>query len=212
MSLDPIRHVISLLARLPGIGEKSATRIAFALLSNPKEYAHSLSDAVTQLVERIRCCSICCNLTEVDPCRFCEDPERDHGLICVVEQVPDLLAIERTREYRGVYHVLHGALAPLDGITPDKLRIQELLRRLQPESASEHQDGQEPTPKRQVREIILATNPTLEGEATALYLRKLLGTLDFQVTRIASGVPMGGDLEYIDRATLARALKARQVI
>lgn len=195
MNRDPIRHLISLMARLPGVGEKSATRIAFALLGNGKEYAYTLAEGIRQLVDRIRLCSQCCNLTEEDPCYICRDPDRDPAIICVVESVPDLLAIERTKEFRGVYHVLHGALAPLEGITPEKLRIQELLHRIQ---------------QHDIQEVILATNPTIEGDSTALYLRKLLQESDVRVTRIASGVPMGGDLEYIDRATLSRALHGRR--
>lgn len=194
---DPIRHLIQLLSRLPGIGEKSATRIVFSLLANPADYAQELSTAIHELLERIQLCSVCCNLTEIDPCPICRDQERDHQIVCVVEHVPDLLAIERTQEYKGLYHVLHGALAPLDGITPEKLRVQELLARLQ--------DNDE-------IEVILATNPTVEGESTALYLRKLLTPLGVTMSRIASGVPMGGDLEYIDRATLARAIQARQML
>jgi recombination protein RecR len=151
------------------------------------------------VVEQIRFCSVCCNLTQDDPCEYCRDPRRDDRVICVVESVPDLLAVERTREFRGRYHVLHGALSPLDGIGPDALRIRELMRRL---SAGE---GREP-----VGEVIVATNPDVEGEATALYLQRLLKPLGIRVTRIAQGVPMGGDLEYADQVTLARALAGRR--
>ncbi|HAA58266.1 MAG TPA: recombination protein RecR [Myxococcales bacterium] len=194
-SRDPIRNLIDLMARLPGVGEKSATRMAFALLGNGKEYAYTLADGIRQLVDRIQLCSRCCNLTEEDPCSICCDPDRDPAIVCVIENVPDLLAIERTHEYRGIYHVLHGALAPLEGITPDKLRIQDLLERLE---------------KEDIQEVILATNPTVEGDSTALYLRNVLRDFPVRVTRIASGVPMGGDLEYIDRATLSRALQGRR--
>lgn len=151
------------------------------------------------MVEQIRFCSICCNLTQGDPCALCADPRRDDKVICVVENVPDLLAIERTREFRGRYHVLHGALSPLDGIGPDALRIKELVRRLATSG------DREP-----VNEVIVATNPDVEGEATALYLQRLLKPLGVKVTRIAQGVPMGGDLEYADQVTLARALAGRR--
>jgi recombination protein RecR len=199
MAIDPIQQLIRLFARLPGIGEKSATRMVFALLRDERDYAEQLSVAIRDLVTRIRQCSICCNLTESDPCSICSDPKRDRELICVVEQVPDLLAIERTREYRGVYHVLHGALAPINGITPANLRIQELLQRL-------------PDKYGYIREIILATNPSIEGESTALYLLKILAPLGVPVSRIASGIPMGGDLEYIDRATLSHAIQQRRAM
>ena len=195
MSDDPIRHLTRLLSRLPSIGEKSAPRIVFALLHTEQQYARDLAEGIVRLVEQVRLCSICCNLTEQDPCQYCADPQRDKEVICVVEQVPDLMAIERTQVFSGQYHVLHGALAPLEGMTPDKLRIRELLRRL---------EGDE------VKEVILATNPTVEGDSTALYLHRLLNSLSIKVTRIASGVPMGGDLEYIDRPTLARALQERR--
>lgn len=195
MTHDPIQNLIKLLGRLPGVGEKSATRMVFALLARPQEYAYDLSDALRSLVDRIRLCSTCCNLTEADPCSICSHPERDQGLICIVETVPDLLAIERTQSFEGVYHVLHGALAPMDGITPEQLRIRELLRRLE---------------SNEVREIIIATNPTIEGDSTALYLNKVLAPLSPRVTRIASGIPMGGDLEYIDRHTLSHALLQRR--
>lgn len=196
MTKDPIRELIRLLSRLPGVGEKSATRMVFSMLAGEKSYAFELSDAIQQVVERIRPCSICCNLTEQNPCNICNDPDRDQTKICVVETVPDLLAIERTHEYTGLYHVLHGALAPLHGITPDKLRIPELLRRI---------EGSE-------QELIIATNPNVEGESTALYLKKILAPHELKLSRIASGVPMGGELEYIDRATLAHALQTRQML
>lgn len=151
------------------------------------------------MIEQIRFCSVCCNLTQGDPCALCADPRRDDRVICVVENVPDLLAIERTREFRGRYHVLHGALSPLDGIGPDALRIKELVRRMSTSG------DREP-----VNEVIVATNPDVEGEATALYLQRLLKPLGVKVTRIAQGVPMGGDLEYADQVTLARALAGRR--
>ncbi|TNE47055.1 MAG: recombination protein RecR [Deltaproteobacteria bacterium] len=199
MNNDPIQHLIRLLCRLPGVGEKSATRMVFSLLQGERTFAENLAVGLQDLVERVRFCSICCNLTESDPCTICADPQRDQGLVCVVEQVPDLLAIERTREFKGVYHVLHGALAPLEGITPDQLRVRELLQRL-------------PATHAPIREIIVATNPTVEGESTALYLFKILSPSGVPVTRIASGIPMGGDLEYIDRNTLIHALQQRRPI
>lgn len=195
MAQDPILQLIRMLARLPGLGEKSATRVVFALLARPKKDAYDLADAIRQLVDKIQLCSSCCNLTEEDPCHICQNTERDHQTICVVETVPDLLAIERTHSFQGLYHVLHGALAPMDGVTPDQLRIRELLQRLERED---------------IQEVILATNPTIEGDSTALYLHKLLAPHCPKVTRIASGIPMGGDLEYIDRHTLSHALHQRR--
>ncbi len=193
--LDPIKKVVNLMARLPGIGEKSATRITFALLAKEKEYAYQLSESIQHLVERITLCSTCYNLTEKNPCSICSNPKRDHSIICVVENVPDLLAIERTSEFQGVYHVLHGVLAPIDGITPDKLKIAELIHRIESQP---------------IKEVIIATNPTIEGDSTALYLHKKLQSYPIKITRIASGIPMGGDLEYIDKATLSRALLGRR--
>jgi len=196
--LDPIARLAVLLARLPGVGEKTAQRLAFHILESPKEYARELSNEV-------RLCSRCCNLTALDPCVICRDPQRDGQKICVVETVPDLLAVERTREFRGRYHVLHGALSPLDGIGPERLKIKELLARLHPSSGPDSSDANET-----IEEIILATDPTVEGEATALYLARLLRPLGIRLTRIAQGVPMGADLEYTDQVTLARALAGRR--
>jgi recombination protein RecR len=192
---DPIARLVRELAKLPGIGEKTAQRLAFHILDAGPEYAGELAAAVVGVVRDVRCCSSCQTLTERDPCPICADPERDARTLCVVEGVPDLLAIERTREYRGRYHVLHGALSPLEGVTPSDIRIRELLARLESEPADE---------------VVLATNPDVEGEATALYLTKLLKPLGIRVTRIAQGVPMGGDLEYADEVTLARALAGRR--
>lgn len=192
---DPIARLVKELARLPGIGEKTAQRLAFHVLEAGPEYARALAEAVVGVVRDVRCCSVCQTLTEQDPCAICADERRDPRLLCVVEGVPDLLAIERTREYRGRYHVLHGALSPLDGVGPADLKIRELLLRLEREPAEE---------------VVVATNPDVEGEATALYLQKLLKPLGVRVTRIAQGVPMGGDLEYADQATLARALSGRR--
>lgn len=198
MKPDPISRLSAELSKLPGIGEKTAQRLAFHILQSKPEYARGLAEALVDVVEKVRLCSLCCTLTETDPCALCSDPKRDSSLLCVVESVPDLLAVERTREFRGRYHVLHGALSPLDGIGPDRLRIRELLRRL---------EGEE-----KVSEVIVATNPDVEGEATALYLTKLLRPMGIRVTRIAQGVPIGGDLEYADQATLARALHGRREI
>ncbi len=192
---DPIARLVKELARLPGIGEKTAQRLAFHILEAGPGFAGELAEAVVGVVRDVRCCSTCQTLTERDPCPICADPERDGRTLCVVEGVPDLVAIERTHEYRGRYHVLHGALSPLDGVGPSDLKIRELLVRL------------EGSP---VDEVVLATNPDVEGEATALYLQKLLKPLGMKVTRIAQGVPMGGDLEYADQVTLARALAGRR--
>ncbi len=194
---DPIARLVKELARLPGIGEKTAQRLAFHILEAGPELAGDLAAAITSVVRDVRCCSSCQTLTDRDPCPICADPQRDGRTVCVVEGVPDLVAIERTHEYRGRYHVLHGALSPLDGVGPGDLKVRELLVRLE----------QSP-----VEEVVLATNPDVEGEATALYLTKLLKPLGVKVTRIAQGVPMGGDLEYADQVTLARALAGRREV
>jgi recombination protein RecR len=192
---DPIARLVKELARLPGIGEKTAQRLAFHILKAGPGYAGDLANAIASVIRDVRLCSSCQTLTDRDPCGICRDPDRDPRTICVVEGVPDLLAVERTHEYRGRYHVLHGALSPLDGVGPSDLKIRELLVRLEKEPADE---------------IVVATNPDVEGEATALYLTKLLKPLGLKVTRIAQGVPMGGDLEYADQVTLARALAGRR--
>jgi len=188
-------RLIQQLARLPGIGEKTASRLAFHILRAERDYAQALADALLAVKDETRLCSICFALTESDPCPLCSDPQRAAEVICVVEEPADLLAIERVREFRGRYHVLHGTLAPLDGVGPDDLKIQPLLVRLRD------------TP---VREVILATNPTAEGEATALYLAKLLKPLGIKVTRIAHGLPVGADIEYADVMTVGRALEGRR--
>jgi recombination protein RecR len=192
---DPIARLVKELAKLPGIGEKTAQRLAFHVLKAGPAYAEALAAAVTGIVRDVRCCSECQTLTDRDPCPICADARRDPKVICVVEGVPDLVAVERTHEYRGRYHVLHGALSPLDGVGPSDLKIRELLVRLERSPAEE---------------VVIATNPDVEGEATALYLMKLLKPLGLKVTRIAQGVPMGGDLEYADQVTLARALAGRR--
>jgi len=194
---DPLSHLIRELARLPGIGEKTAARLAFHLLRAPESYAEELARAILEVKRKLKHCSTCFQLTEQDPCAICSDARRDPALICVIAQPQDLLAIERTGGFRGRYHVLHGVLSPLDGVGPDDLRIQPLLERLA---------GGE------VREVIVATSPNVEGDATALYLAKLIKPLGVKVSRIASGVPIGGDLEYADGVTLNRALDGRREI
>jgi recombination protein RecR len=189
------------LKKLPTIGQKSAQRLALYLLKLPKEEALRLADAIRVVKEQVGFCSACGNFSEQDPCLICADPQRDAGVLCVVEQPVDVLAFERTGTYRGRYHVLGGALSPLDGTTPEDLRIQPLLHRLRPGPGV-------PT----VTEVILATNPNVAGEATALYLSRLLGPLGVKITRIARGVPMGSDLEYSDLVTLARALEGRREV
>jgi len=196
MALTPsMGRLVQQLSRLPGIGEKTAGRLAFWILRADREYAQALASAIVAVKDETRLCSVCFALTEAEPCPICTDPQRSAEMICVVEEPPDLLAVERAREFRGRYHVLHGTLAPLDGIGPDELKIQPLIARLR--------EGT-------VREVILATNPTAEGEATALYLAKLIKPLGPRVTRIAHGVPVGGDLEYVDVMTVGRALEGRR--
>lgn len=190
-----VARLIEALQRLPGIGPKTAQRLTFHLLKQPPPAVRDLAEALLDVKARILHCSGCFNVTDVDPCRICADPGRDAALLCVVEEPNDLIAMERTGEYRGHYHVLLGALSPLDGIGPDELKVRELLGRVEGD---------------RVREVILATNPNVEGEATALYLAKLLRPLGLRVTRIARGLPVGGDLEYADEVTLARALEGRR--
>jgi recombination protein RecR len=193
----PVARLIDALQRLPGIGPRTAQRLTFFLLKQPVEQVRELADAIVSLKTHIVHCGRCFNVTVDDPCRICADPGRDPRLLCVVEEPNDLLAMERTGEFRGRYHVLLGALSPLDGIGPEDLKIRELLQRLE----------QEP-----VDEIILATNPNVEGEATAIYLSKLLRPLGARLTRIARGLPIGGDLEYADEVTLSKALEGRKEI
>ena len=195
---DPIQRLIRELGKLPGIGQKTATRLAFHVLRTPTSAVRELAEALIEVKEKIRFCSVCMSLTEQDPCQLCEDPSRDRQLLCVVAHPPDLLAVERTGSYRGRYHVLHGVLSPLEGIGPDDLRLRELLTRLQGPAA-------EP-----IKEVIVATSPNVEGEATAMYVARTLKPLGLRVTRIASGLPIGGDLEYADGVTIARALEVRR--
>ena len=183
------------LARLPGIGRKTAQRLVFHLLRQPPEQSRRLAESLVSLVERVRSCDRCRNFTEAPLCAICADPRRDGQLICVVEEASDIASIERSSEFRGVYHVLGGRLSPLDGVGPDDLAIDALLARLAPEG---------------IREVILATNPSLEGEATALYIQRQLASHQVRVTRIARGLPVGGDLEYADGVTIAQALSARR--
>ena len=194
---EPVARLIDALQRLPGIGPKTAQRLTFFLLKRPADEVRELSEALMAVKERIVYCRVCFNVTDQDPCRICADPARETGLICIVEEPNDLLAMERTGEFRGRYHVLLGALSPLDGIGPEDLKIRELLARLDAGGTTE---------------VILATNPNVEGEATALYLAKLLRPLGVRVTRIARGLPVGGDLEYADQVTLSKALEGRREI
>ncbi len=193
-----VTQLIEEFHRLPGIGPKTAQRLTFYLLRAPKEQAESLAQAVLHLKERITTCSICSNIAEENPCAICRDESRDRSMVCVVEEPLDVLALERTREYHGLYHVLHGAISPVEGIGPEDLRIQELLARIQRDPG--------------IREIVLATNPNLEGEATAMYLERLIKPLGVRLTRLARGLPMGGDLEYADEVTLTRALEGRREV
>jgi len=190
----PLEHLIQHLSRLPGIGQKSATRVALFLLRSDRELAEKLAASLLAVKDRIRFCSICFNLTEEDPCPICSDPGRANGVICVVEGPGDQLAIEESGIFQGRYHVLHGVLSPLDGIGPEDLKIGELLRRMDLEDT---------------KEVILATNPTSEGESTASYVAKLLSGKNLKITRIALGVPMGGDIKYTDSMTLQHALRSR---
>jgi len=191
----PVNDLIAELGTLPGIGPKSAQRIAFWLLDQPLEDVHRLAETIVNAKEHTQCCRVCFNLSQAELCRICSDPRRDPSLICVVEESKDIAAIERTGEFKGRYHVLHGAISPMEDVGPDDIRIKELLFRLN--------DGV-------VQEVIMATNPNLEGEATAMYIAKLIKPLGVKVTRIAHGVPVGGDLEFVDEVTLARALEGRR--
>jgi len=190
---DPIRRLVQELSRLPGIGEKSATRLAFHLVRGNRAQVTALAQALLDVTDKIRLCSICMTMTEADPCTMCNDPRRDPELICVVASPSDLLAIDRGGHFRGRYHVLHGLLSPLEGIGPDDLRIAELVKRLGTD----------------VREVILATSPSVDGEATAMYIARTIKPLGVKVSRIATGLPVGGELEYSDQATIARALAGR---
>ena len=193
---DSLNQLVEEFSQLPGIGRKSAQRLALYILKLSKEDVRRMADALRNVKEKIRYCSTCWNFTEQDPCTVCASPKRDQAIICVVEEPNDVLALERTNEFRGLYHVLGGALSPLDGIGPEDLKVRELLARIMPS----------------VKEIILALNPNIEGEATTIYLTRLLKPLGVTVTRLARGIPIGGDLEYADEATLSRALEGRTVL
>ncbi len=195
--VDPIARLIQAFGRLPGVGEKSATRLAFFVLRQGSAFAEDLSQALLDATQRIGLCERCMNLTDQPQCSICLDARRDGTVLCVVETVQDLRAIERSREFQGRYHVLHGALAPLEGVGPEDLKIKELLARLQGIDAG-------------VEELIIATNPSVEGEATALYLQRLIAGAGLKVSRIASGLPIGGDFEYADPATISQALSGRR--
>jgi recombination protein RecR len=192
-----VQELIDELGRLPGIGPKSAQRIAFHILQTESFDVSHLAEVLTQVRERVRFCEICGNVTESEQCRICRDPRRSAAVICVVEEPKDVVAVERTREFRGKYHVLGGAINPIENVGPDDLRIRELLTRLA--------DGE-------VKEVILATDPNVEGEATATYLTRMLSPMGLRVTRLASGLPVGGDLEYADEVTLGRAFEGRRVV
>jgi recombination protein RecR len=193
---DPIRRLVQSLARLPGVGEKTATRLAFHLVRAPRQQTRDLAQALLDLADKIRLCSTCANVTEEDPCAICSDARREPDTLCVVATPADLVAIDRGGTFRGRYHVLHGLLSPLEGIGPEDLRIAELMRRLGTD----------------VREVILATAASVEGEATAMYLARLVKPLGITVSRIATGLPVGGELEYSDQATIARALSGRAIL
>ncbi len=193
-NVAPLSKLIEQFERLPGIGSKTAQRLAYFVLNMPKEQAEEFSSAITDAHEKIRYCATCCNFSDQEYCPVCRSQTRDKSVICVVETPRDAIALENTHEYDGVYHVLHGAISPLNGIGPDQLYIKQLLSRLSDDT---------------VKEVIMATNPTVEGEATAMYISRLLKPMGIKVTRLAYGIPVGGDLEYADEVTLARALEGR---
>lgn len=192
---QPVLRLIEAFSRLPGIGPKSASRLTYYLLRSQSDDTTELAEALTELRERTRFCSVCFNITEENPCPICKSEERERNVICVVEEPLDVMAIERTREYRGLYHVLHGVISPMDGIGPEDLRIRELIDRVDAGT---------------IKEVILATNPSLEGENTAMYIQRKITKPMIKITRLARGLPMGGDLEYADEVTLARALEGRR--
>ncbi|HVX30007.1 MAG TPA: recombination mediator RecR [Nitrolancea sp.] len=197
VTVEPVSKLIDEFAKLPGIGPKTASRLAFFVLRSSRDDAIGLAEAILEVKERIVLCSVCFNITEQDPCVICSDAQRDRSKICVVEEPLDVVALDRTGAYSGLYHVLHGAISPVDGIGPDRLKIRELIERV----SSERPD-----------EVILAMNPNIEGDATAMYIARQLVSLGTTVTRPASGLPVGGDLEYADEVTLGRALSGRQIV
>jgi recombination protein RecR len=196
-AVEPVSRLIEELGKLPGIGPKSAARLAYYLLRVPEAEAKALAEAIVAVKEKTVLCSCCQNITDSDPCAVCTNEERQHNMICVVREPLDILALERTGRYNGLYHVLHGVLSPMDGIGPEDIKIRELRERIETGS---------------VEEVILATNPNLEGEATAMYIHRLLSPLGIRVTRLARGLPVGGDLEYADEVTLTHALESRQAM
>ncbi len=196
-NIVPLNELINQFSRLPGIGKKTAQRLAYSIIEQPPERAKQFAEALINAREKIHLCKVCQTLTDKDICDFCSDEKRDRTTVCVVEDPRDVMAFERTREYKGVYHVLHGVISPLDGVGPEQLKLKELMSRL---SSGE------------VKEIIMATNPTVEGEATASYISRLVKPMGIKVTRLAYGIPVGGDLEYADEYTLARALEGRNEI
>lgn len=195
MYSDTVNKLINQFERLPGIGHKSAVRLAFYILESSPEAAKEMAEVILQAKEKVKFCSVCYNITENDPCDICQNTKRDDSVICVVENVKDVVAMEKTHEYKGKYHVLHGSISPMNNITAGDIKIKELLERLKDE---------------RVKEVILATNPTVEGEATAMYISRLIKPLGIDVTRIAHGIPVGGDLEYTDEITLIKALEGRR--
>ncbi|MFC5450424.1 recombination mediator RecR [Paenibacillus aestuarii] len=194
---EPIAKLIDAFSRLPGVGPKTAGRLAFHVLRMKEEDVTDFAKALINVKRNLHYCSVCCNITDIDPCRICQDKSRDGSVICVVQEPKDLVALERTKEFEGYYHVLHGAISPMEGIGPDQIHIAELLKRLSDEK---------------VQELILATNPNIEGEATAMYLSRLVKSFGLRVTRIAHGLPVGGDLEYADEVTLTKAMEGRREV
>ncbi len=195
--IEPLAHLVNELTKLPGIGPKTAQRLAFHILRQPREQAVSLAEAIIRARDHVRECSVCRNLTDVDPCRICRDQDREHSVVCVVEDPQDVMALERVKEFRGTYHVLHGTISPMEGVGPDQIRIKELLTRVS--------GGK-------IKEVILATNADVEGDVTAMYIAKVLKPLGVKVTRLAYGLPVGGDLEYVGEVTLSKALEGRRVM
>jgi recombination protein RecR len=194
---EPISKLIESFTRLPGIGPRTAGRLAFYVLNMKEDDVVNFAKALVNVKRNLSYCTQCCNITDIDPCRVCQDKQRDRSVLCIVQEPRDVVAMEKTREFHGLYHVLQGAISPMDGIGPDEIRVKELLRRLEDQS---------------VQELILATNPNIEGEATAMYISRLVKPFGLQVTRIAHGLPVGGDLEYADEVTLTKALEGRREI
>lgn len=193
--IEPIARLINELSRLPGVGGKTAQRLAFHIINMPKDQVHNLTQAIFEAKDGVMYCSICSNLTDRDPCAICSSHQRDRSIICVVKDPRDVIALERMRDFKGLYHVLNGTISPMEGIGPDDIRVKELLLRVQDDT---------------VKEIVMATNPDVEGEATAMYISRLLKPMGIKVTRIAHGLPVGGDIEYADEVTLSKALEGRR--